>query len=225
MKTCSALLSATVLLFSLQTAGASETITFESCSDTAGRSVAVIADETLPKLVASGNDTEVPAIRYNPSLLPRLKPATRLFFFAHECARHAMGDAAKPALSVARARQADCLGLTTLLASGLLKRAEMADLQADLSFSEAEWALLPGLPRSFDLAGCSVPGVVVLPPATLPSEKQAAWNACVRACADRLWTCQKKCRGRDCVAPCLDTHGQCQAACGGHAEPQSDQNR
>ncbi len=225
MKICSALLSATVVLLSLQTAGASETITFESCSDTAGRTVAVVADNTLPRLVASDHDGEVPTIRYNPMLLPRLKPATRLFFFAHECARHAMGDAGKPALSVARARQADCLGLTTLLDSGLVKREDLPDMQADLNFSEPEWAMLPGLPRSFDLAGCSVPGVVKLPPATLPSERQTAWNACVRACADRLWTCQKKCRGQDCVAACLETHGQCEAACGGHPEPQSDQSR
>jgi hypothetical protein len=225
MKVRSTVFTTALLLFLLHAAGASETNTFESCSDTAGRSVAVVPDENLPKLVASDHEAQAPTIRYNPNQLPRLKPATRLFFFAHECARHAMGDADKPSLSVARAREADCLGLATLLDSGLLKRENLAELQADLSFSESEWMLLPGLPRSFDLAACSVPGVLRLPPATLPSDRQSAWNGCVRACADRLWNCQKKCRGQDCAAACLETHGQCESACGGRPEQPSDQSR
>jgi hypothetical protein len=200
-------------------------ITFESCSDTAGRSVAVISDEALSKVVASDHEAQAPSIRYNPALMPRLTPAARLFFFAHECARHAMGDADKPALSVARAREADCLGLATLLDGGLLKREQLPGLQSELNFSESEWALLPGLPRSFDLAGCSVRGVLKLPPATLPSEQQTTWNSCVRICADRLWACQKKCRGQDCAAACLTSHGQCESACGNRPNQQSDQSR
>jgi hypothetical protein len=217
-----AMLAAALGLFSAAVAAA-VTTTFESCSDTAGNAVAVVADETSAKIVASDGDDSGPTIRYNPTLLPRLKPLTRLFFFAHECARHAMGDIAKPTHSVARARQADCLGLATLLKEGLIRREQLSDLQADLEFSETEWALLPGLPRQFNLDACPAEGVVRLPAQALPVEVRTPWNACVRACADRLWQCQKKCRGESCTAGCMETHQQCESAC--PPVPPIDHNR
>ena len=134
-----------------------------------------------------------------------------------------MGDIAKPTHSVARARQADCLGLATLLKEGLIRREQLPDLKADLEFSEAEWALLPGLPRQFDLDACPAEGVVRLPTQALPVEVRTPWNACVRACADRLWQCQKKCRGDTCIAGCMETHQQCETAC--PPVPQVDHNR
>ncbi len=186
-------------------ARAESTTTYESCTDAAGGMLPAVEDTSLAKLVATSHDKNGTTIRYNPSLLPRLKPATRLFFFAHECARNSLGDAGKAALSVARSQQADCLGLATLLDGGLLKREELAGLQADLTFSEAEWALLPGLPRSFDLAACHARGVVKLPASTLPSASQAAWDKCIRGCAGPLLSCGDR---------CLDTYRQCVAGCG-----------
>jgi hypothetical protein len=204
-------------------AGAAVTTTFESCSDTAGHTVTVVADDTLPAIVASEADDNQPAIRYNPTLLPRLKPLTRLFFFAHECARHAMGDVAKPAHSVARARQADCIGLATLFKEGLMSRDQLPELKADLEFSEAEWSLLPGLPRSFDFENCPPDGEVRRPTQQLPAELRTAWNACVRGCADHLWQCQKKCRSDACAAACTETQRQCESGC--PPVPPVDQSR
>ena len=192
---------------------AAATTTFEGCSDTAGHTVAVIADDSLPTLVGSTVDAGQATIRYNSTLLPRLLPQTRLFFFAHECARHAMGEATKASHSVARSREADCLGLATLLEARLITREQLPAIQADLDFSESEWALLPGLPRSFDLAACPVQGVVRLPRQMLPVEVRTPWNACVRGCADRLWQCQKKCRGESCNDACMDSHRQCEGTC------------
>jgi hypothetical protein len=180
--------------------------TFESCIDAAGRTLPAVEDTTISKLVATSHEQSGANIRYNPSLLPRLKPMTRLFFFAHECARNALGDGNKAAMSVARAQQADCLGLATLLDEGLLKREELPELQADLNFSEAEWAMVPGLPRSFDLAACHSRGVVKLPLNAAPSGKQTGWDACVRTCAAPLLACGARCQ---------ENYDKCIAGCGG----------
>lgn len=205
MKTLLVTLGAAIVVSTAGVASAENTTTYESCIDAAGRTLPAMEDTSLPTLVATTHGKGGPTIHYNPSLLPRLKPATRLFFFAHECARNARGDAGKTPLSVARAQQADCLGLATLLDGGMLKREELADLQADLNFSEAEWAMLPGLPRGFDLAACHSHGVVKLPVETPPSSGQAAWDACVRICAGPLLACGDR---------CMDTYRQCVAGCG-----------
>jgi hypothetical protein len=161
-------------------------------------------------LVQTGSDGVQLVIRYNPTLLPRLKPATRLFLFAHECARLSLGSGGA---GEAKARQADCLGLATLLQAGLLKREELADVQGDLGFTAEEWALLPGPPRSFDLAACPVRGVVRLPSAATPNARQSGWNACVHGCGDRLYHCGKNCRGDACESRCQEPYRQCVAAC------------
>jgi hypothetical protein len=204
-------------------AKAAATTTFEACTDTAGHTVAVVADDTLPRLVASSIEDGKPTIRYNQQLLPRLLPQTRLFFFAHECARHAMGEAGQLAHTVARSREADCLGLATLLEAGLIKRDELPAIQADLDFSEADWTLLPGLPRSFDLAACPARGVVRLPIQALPEHVRTPWNSCVRGCADRLWQCQKACRNESCIEGCMDAARRCEGGC--PPVPPVDQSR
>ena len=204
-------------------ANAAATTTFEACTDTAGHTVAVVADDSMAKLVASRVEGGKPTIRYNQIVLPRLLPQTRLFFFAHECARHAMGEAGRLAHSVERSRQADCLGLATLIEAGLVKRDELPAIQADLDFSEAEWAMLPGLPRAFDLAACPAQGVVRIPAQALPEHVRTPWNACVRGCADRLWQCQKKCRNESCIEGCMDAARQCENSC--PPVPPVDQSR
>jgi hypothetical protein len=190
-------------------AGAAEIVTYESCTDATGRTVAVEADQTLPVLVQTGSDGRQVLIRHNPALLPRLQPSTRLFFFAHECARHSLGGGG----GEARARQADCIGLATLLQAGLLKPEDLPALQLDLSFTAEEWSLLPGPPRSFDLAACPARGVVKLPPAVAPGARQSQWNACVHACGDRLWHCGKGCSSEACASRCDEPYRQCVAAC------------
>lgn len=198
-------LAAAIVISSSGGVRAESTTTFESCTDTSGRTLPVQEDSSLPTLVATIRNKAGASIHYNPSVLPRLKPATRLFFFAHECARNSLGDSGRAAMSVEWSQRADCLGLSTLLDGGLLKREELADLQADLSFSEAEWALLPGLPRTFDLGACHSRGVVKLPAATPPSAGQVAWDKCVRGCAGPLLSCGDR---------CMDTYRQCVAGCG-----------
>ena len=196
---------AAVLVLGLGSAFAEETTTFESCVDAKGRTLQAVEDASLSTLVATVDANGQRTIRYNPSLLPRLKPVTRLFFFADECARNALGFAGKTTVSEAKARQADCLGLATMQENGQMGPQELSDLQEDLKFSDAEWAMLPGPARSFDLAACHSSGVVKLPLATTPSAGQSDWDNCVRRCADPLLACGSR---------CFDTYQKCTAGCG-----------
>jgi hypothetical protein len=215
MKFCLAMM---VSIFSTLT-WASDATVYESCTYSTGKTVVAEIDYALPVLVRSIDDHAQPTIRYNPSLLPRLKPSTRLFFFARECGRQAlhMPEAGtEPAM--AQARQADCVAVATLLGGGLLQRADLPALQGDLHFSPEEWALLPGPPRDFDFAACPRRDVLKMPLAILPNAQQAGWNACVRVCGDRLRTCQKSCRGESCDSRCLAVYDQCEETCGKRPE-------
>ena len=208
------LLGATLTLLMSGPSTAAEVTTFENCMDGRGNTLPAMADHQQAMLVRTATERGRPVIRYNPEVLPQLALPARLFFYAHQCARQGLGDTGQ-ATTVAHARQADCIGLNTLLADELLKYTDLPALQAALSFTDAEWELLPGPPRRFDLSNCRATdrGVLHLPSASPPSARQTAWNDCVRACADRLWTCQKSCSGSVCDA-CLETNGQCKAACG-----------
>lgn len=207
-------LVATLLLLCSGLTGAAEVTTFETCLDGRGGVLSAVADTRQPTLVRTVTEHGRAVIRYNPELLPNLTLPARLFFYAHQCARQGLGET-DATISVARARQVDCIGLNTLLAGELLKHEDLPALQAALSFTEAEWERLPGPPRAFDLSNCRARerGVLHLPSPDQPTAQQTAWNNCVRACADRLWACQKQCGGNACDS-CLAVNSQCKAACG-----------
>jgi len=152
---------------------------FESCTDRRGNGVPVLPDTAQVALVRSAVEAGRTVIRYNAEALTRLSTSGRVFFYAHQCARLGLDDAGKDMTS---ARTADCLGLNALLDGGMLKYGDMPDLQAELSFSDAEWELLPGPPRNIDLSTCRPTGLGVLrlPLATPPSARQTTWNNCLR---------------------------------------------
>jgi hypothetical protein len=200
-------------------AQATEVTVYDSCTDAAGKIVSAEIDYALPVLVRSLDDRGQATIHYNPSLLPRLKPATRLFLFARECGRGGLrANNAATALepSLAEARRADCLAVATLLGAGLLQRLDLAGLQGDLHFSAEEWKLLPGPAREFDFATCPRRDVLKMPLASLPTAQQTVWNACVRSCGDHLRSCQKSCRSEACDSRCLAVYDQCEAPCAGN---------
>jgi hypothetical protein len=208
------MLGVSLALLSAGPIGAEEVTIFETCVDSRGKTLPAVADYQQRMLVRTAREEGRPVIRYNPEALPRLTSATRLFFYAHQCARQGLDDAGKD-IPVARARMADCIGLNTLLDGGMLMYRDLPALQSELAFSDAEWELLPGPQRSFDLSTCRATGngVLRLPLATVPAARQTAWNNCLRACADRLWHCRKPCAGSEC-ASCLPAYEQCKAACG-----------
>lgn len=223
-KLCLALIGAALSLVAAGPAAAAEaTTTFESCVDGRGQTIVAEADPTLPQLVRIVSSSGKSTLRYNPDLLPRLSQSARIFLYMDQCARHGIGDA-RQEMPVARAHLADCMAVNAMLAGNVIKREDLAAMQAELMFSDPEWEQLPGPPRKFDLLNCPAKtsgNVLRLPLDTPPSPKQVNWNNCERACADRLWTCQKGCRGTACDT-CLEAHRQCREACGPADKPASE---
>jgi hypothetical protein len=220
MNTWSGLLGIAMALLMSGATLAADTTTFESCVDGMGKTLPAAEDTQQNLLVRTVAENGQTTIRYNPGVLPRLTFTARLFLYSHECARHGLGGSGKM-ISLARARLADCMAANTLVGSEAIKREDLPALEAELAFSEAEWQLLPGPMRNIDITHCRPTGggVLRLPVDTPPTDKQVGWNNCVRACADKLWTCQKR-GGGD--SACLETHSQCKAGCGPADKPAAD---
>lgn len=206
-KILSMMLASTLAILLSGLAAAAEPLVFASC-DNRGKTVPAIADSRLAVLVSTVSKQGQLAILYNPEILPRLSPNARFFFYAHQCARLGLNDAANSA------RRADCLALNTLLDGDQLNHKDLPALQAELKFSAEEWSLLPGPAREIDLSKCraSTGDVLRLPLARQASPRQDAWNTCVRACADRLLACRKS--GREGVGNnCQTDYDRCRSNC------------
>lgn len=202
--------SALILLLS-GLAGASETLVLEGCLDGRGNLLRAVADPAQSVLVRTVNQRGRPVIHVNADVLPSLSANARLFFYAHQCARRSLpGNAAD--YPAAAAHQADCVALNTLLDNDQLKHQDIAALQDELRGLGNEWMVLPGPARQVQLDNCrpSSGDVLRLPLPGKPSPRQDAWNACLRSCADQLWTCQHGAPGGACQA----TYDSCRSGCG-----------
>ena len=189
-----------------------ETVELDSCFDAAGKAIPGQLDTALPVLVRAGMQVGRRVIRYNPDLLPEVSAGAKQFFFAHECARAAMGARPGSQATLAQARRADCVALSTLRSSGLLGGPNAVPaLQAELVFSDEDWSRLPGPRRSFDLPACPAQAGIRLPLAMPPSDGQMEWNSCVRTCGDQLLRCQHKGASEGCQGG----YDRCEAACKG----------
>jgi hypothetical protein len=186
----------------------------EGCVDARGAPVVSVEDDALPRLALAAAEDGRPVLRYNPGVLPRLSIAARAFFYAHECARLSMDMAPGAARTLGAARRADCQALAALRQSNILDGdAAMSALLAELRFTDAEWSMIPGPSREFQLAGCPMRGALRLPAAGPPSEASLRHDRCVHACGDSLWQCQQRCRGTACRDGCEAAFGRCETAC------------
>ena len=179
------------------------------CSNLGDYEVEVIEDPLFDRVVGAGITGEHDlVIRTNPEALPRLLTITRQFLLANECARLQSGAGIERELSLAEARQLDCAAVDLLRKAQLLQDNALKTIATDLHLSEAEWGVVSGPQRNFDFSGCGL-SVQVARQATRTAAGQPAslsrWNACVRACAKPLLTCN--------TSGCIDTYNQCVAGC------------
>lgn len=187
---------------------------FDGCLDARGKPIAAIVDDALPQIALASQSGGRVELRHNPARLPELSHRVRMFFFAHECARIALGHPLADR-SAERARQADCWALATLERSGELADPEARrELETALMVEDAQWQAIPGPRRVIDLASCSVKGGLRMPSSAPPSEAQMRVDRCIQGCGDRLWQCQNRCDGEGCRGRCLAAYGTCEKACG-----------
>jgi hypothetical protein len=203
--------AATVLLVA---GAAAQGVTYHGCVDAQGQSVETVADPSMSTIALAGVESGRPVIRHNAAVLPRLTVQARLFFFAHECARHALAQPLDEGPTLDDAQRADCWAIGALRASQTFadEHAERT-LEAELNLSDEAWPSLTGPPRTFNFAACASRGVLRLPGPASPSEEQLRADRCVQICGDRLWQCQSRCRDDACRIPCEAAFERCESAC------------
>jgi len=137
-------------------------LTYDGCRDYRGEPVASVPEPTLGDLAMATIGTDgTPLIFYNPSSMQKLHAETRLFFYAHECAHHALAHLPELAISGEHApaieQEADCFGIRLLVHAGLVKDHDISVIQRELShLGRGDWDHLPGPMRAINLRRCLV---------------------------------------------------------------------
>jgi hypothetical protein len=147
-------LTLAILLLAGRAADA-QPVTFDGCVDFRGVPVASVLNQALPDVaMAHIAPNGAPIIQYNPHVLERLSPQTRLFFYAHECAHHALAHLARH-VPFQQEQEADCWAIRTLVQAGRLDpNGDVGAVQQDLFFSPGDWTHVPGPQRQFNLRAC-----------------------------------------------------------------------
>ena len=130
-------------------------VTFDGCVDFRGVPVASLLNGGLNDVaMATWAPNGGPVIQYNPNVLIRLSPQTRMFFYAHECAHHALAHGIRN-IPFSQEPEADCWAIRNLVGRGALNVVrDVAAVQGDLSFSPGDWTHVPGPRRAINLRAC-----------------------------------------------------------------------
>jgi hypothetical protein len=95
-----------------------------------------------------------PVILWDTIFARNLSPQAQTFFYAHECAHHALGHTLTNIPSL-REKQADCWAINTLVGSGVFNRADLSQVQSEISqFPGDWWVYLPGPRRAMFFEEC-----------------------------------------------------------------------
>ncbi len=129
-------------------------MTYDGCRDVRGIPVVSTPGPINDVAVARLGPRGEPVIIYNPNVLRWMAPQTRLFWYAHECAHHALGHAFGAAHPLEVEQQADCWGIRTLMERGTLSQRDLPIIQRDISRSTGDWTHLPGPRRALNLSAC-----------------------------------------------------------------------
>jgi hypothetical protein len=131
-------------------------VTFDGCVDSMGVAVASVQNFAVSDVAqASFASNGAPIILYNPRVLSWFAPQTRLWWYGHECAHHALGHLHLQAFPPAAERQADCWAAKELVRKGLLARSDLQIVAADLArLARGDWSHLPGAYRGIDVISC-----------------------------------------------------------------------
>lgn len=130
---------------------------YEGCRDYRGIPVLSIRDESAGMRIAVAGYAPDgrPTIRYSEGVLRTFHPRTRLFWYAHECAHHALGHGVYN-IPTLREKEADCWAIHTLTRAGIFDEEDVRIVQRDLSKLPGDgWVYLPGPQRGVSAASCA----------------------------------------------------------------------
>jgi hypothetical protein len=129
-------------------------ITFDGCRDINDVRVASASNSSIQDIAMAAISNGNPVIFYNPNILATTRSQTRLFFYAHECAHHALGHVLS-GLRPGQEQEADCWGVNKLTQLRLLDDQDITMIQLDLArFARGDWTHLPGPQRAINLRAC-----------------------------------------------------------------------
>ena len=145
-------------LFAKMSYRASAQMTPSGCLDMFGQPIIAIASHRIRDVgFAKRDKRRGPMIVYNPRLLARLKPQTRLFFYAHECAHHSLGHTVGLGHPLAVEQEADCWAVRNLVKRHFFSHHDVSVVQKDLArLARGDRTHLPGPERAKRLPGCLV---------------------------------------------------------------------
>ena len=123
-------------------------ITFDGCVDYRGVPVASVPNYQLNDIAqAIPNAYGTSVIQFNPQVVAWVSPATRLFFYAHECAHLAVPTGDESA--------ADCWAATMLVNRGLLNALGIQIVEGEIArFGRADWSHVGGPQRAINIQAC-----------------------------------------------------------------------
>lgn len=126
------------------------------CRDHRGLRVLAVRDLSESRIASARMAFDgTPVIHYNPDLLRGFSQPTRLWWYAHECAHHALGHLTHR-LSELRETEADCWATYILTRMGLVNRSELATIYNEISALPGDgWVYLPGPARAVSSSKCS----------------------------------------------------------------------
>jgi len=144
-------------------------VTYDGCRDINGFAVASIRNDAIDDIAMATIYNGSPVIFYNVRVLAWTSPATRRFFYAHECAHHALGHTLGASYPTLREQQADCWAIQTLVAARQVSAADLQAIQFDISrLGRGDWSHLPGPQRAINLNSCLDQSRSQPPPSTPP---------------------------------------------------------
>lgn len=125
------------------------------CRDALGTPVLDYPDPSLPDIAMARIANGGPVIIYNPNVVLASGPATRRFFYFHECGHHALGQVISGVSIPYRSEQeADCWAARTLVEMGEFTRDDLVAVGREVSRSPGDWSHLPGPQRALNLLRC-----------------------------------------------------------------------
>jgi len=129
-----------------------------SCFTTIGELVNFIYSEHSGNWYAYRDSFGNPYISWDPYIGPRLglSELGDLFFYAHECAHHALGHTTYGQHPLIREKEADCFAISWLTTNGYISDFELTQLMNELSGIPGDgWVYLPGPQRAISVGSCA----------------------------------------------------------------------
>lgn len=107
---------------------------FPDCVDSKGVAVRWEESSKIGDLAqATWDKKKRPVVEYNPGKMRFLREVSRNFFYAHECAHHALGHLYGGVQGVDKEQQADCWAVHRLKQDEKLQEGDLEAIQMDLS--------------------------------------------------------------------------------------------